>query len=59
MQEVARIKEQIDTFGLTEQQKLIIEDYTACLMSSNARACDVAYIAGVKNMFLFLDSLKK
>lgn len=59
MQDVARIKEQIDEFGLSEQQKLTVEDYMACLMSANARACDVAYMAGVRSTFLFLDSLKK
>lgn len=39
---------------LTEDQKVIFEDYLASVMSANERACNLAYLVGVKNTIQFL-----
>ena len=39
---------------LTDDQKVIFEDYLACVMSANERACNLAYLVGAKNTIQFL-----
>ena len=45
----------IDT--LTEEQKNIFEDYVACLMSANERACNLSYLVGARNTIQFLSEI--
>lgn len=39
---------------LTDEQKVIFEDYIASIMSANERACNLAYLVGAKNTIQFL-----
>lgn len=46
---------------LTENQRMIINDYIACIKTANGRCCDVSYMAGIKDtvtMFTYLGLLK-
>lgn len=45
----------IDT--LTEEQKNIFEDYIACIMSANERACNLSYLVGARNTIQFLSEV--
>lgn len=39
---------------MTADQKEIFEDYIACMMSANERACNLAYLVGAKNTIRFM-----
>ena len=39
---------------LTEEQRIIFEDYLASVMSVNERACNLAYLVGARNTIQFL-----
>ena len=43
--------------SLTEEQKNIFEDYMACVMSANERACNLSYLVGAKNTIQFLSEV--
>lgn len=43
--------------SLTEEQKNIFEDYIACVMSANERACNLSYLVGAKNTIQFLSEI--
>lgn len=43
--------------SLTEEQKNIFEDYIACVMSANERACNLSYLVGAKNTIQFLSEV--
>ena len=43
--------------SLTEEQKSIFEDYIACVMSANERACNLSYLVGAKNTIQFLSEV--
>jgi len=45
----------IDT--LTNEQKTIFEDYIACVMSANERACNLSYLVGARNTIQFLSEI--
>lgn len=42
---------------LTAEQKTIFEDYIACLMSANERACNLSYLVGARNTIQFLNEI--
>lgn len=42
---------------LTNEQKNIFEDYIACLMSANERACNLSYLVGARNTIQFLSEI--
>ena len=42
---------------LTTEQKTIFEDYIACLMSANERACNLSYLVGARNTIQFLSEI--
>ena len=42
---------------LTTEQKIIFEDYIACLMSANERACNLSYLVGARNTIQFLSEI--
>lgn len=43
--------------SLTEEQKTIFEDYIACVMSANERACNLSYLVGARNTIQFLSEI--
>lgn len=43
--------------SLTEEQKSIFEDYIACVMSANERACNLSYLVGARNTIQFLSEI--
>lgn len=46
---------------LTENQRMIINDYIACMKTANGRYSDISYMAGIKDtvtMFIYLGLLK-
>jgi len=40
--------------SMTPEQKGIFEDYIACVMSANQRACNLSYLVGAKNTIRFM-----
>ena len=42
---------------LTTEQKTIFEDYIACVMSANERACNLSYLVGARNTIQFLSEI--
>ena len=42
---------------LTTEQKTIFEDYIACTMSANERACNLSYLVGARNTIQFLSEV--
>lgn len=42
---------------LTTEQKTIFEDYIACIMSANERACNLSYLVGARNTIQFLSEI--
>lgn len=42
----------VDT--LSQEQKNLLDDYIACMMSANERACNLTYLVGAKNTIRFL-----
>lgn len=40
--------------SMTPEQREIFEDYIACMMSANERACNLTYLVGAKNTIRFL-----
>lgn len=40
--------------SMTPEQKGILEDYIACMMSANERACNLSYLIGAKNTIRFM-----
>ena len=48
--------------SMTQEQRDIFEDYIACIMSANERACNLTYLVGARNTIQFLsevNALKK
>ena len=45
----------IDT--LSNEQKTVFEDYIACVMSANERACNLSYLVGARNTIQFLSEI--
>ena len=43
---------------LTNEQKNIFEDYVACIMSANERACNLSYLIGAKNTIQFFSEIQ-
>lgn len=39
---------------LSQEQKNLLDDYIACIMSANARVCNLTYLIGAKNTIRFL-----
>lgn len=39
---------------LSQKQKDLLDDYIACMMAANERACNLTYLVGAKNTIRFL-----
>lgn len=46
-----------DKLNLNEPDRIVINDYIACINTMNSRAADVSYIAGVSDTVKILNSL--
>lgn len=40
--------------SMTPEQRGVFEDYIACMMSANERACNLSYLIGAKNTIRFM-----
>lgn len=49
------LEERYMKLGLSKDSKMIIDDYIACLDSSNCRANEIYYIAGIRDAILFFN----
>lgn len=43
--------------SMTQEQRDIFEDYIACMMSANERACNLTYLVGARNTIQFLSEI--
>lgn len=43
--------------SMTQEQRDIFEDYIACTMSANERACNLTYLVGARNTIQFLSEI--
>lgn len=43
--------------SMTQEQREIFEDYIACIMSANERACNLTYLVGARNTIQFLSEV--
>lgn len=48
------LEERYMKLGLSKDSKMVIDDYIACLDSSNCRANEIYYMAGIRDAILFL-----
>lgn len=49
------LEERYMKLGLSKDSKMIIDDYIACLDSSNCRANEIYYMAGIRDAILFFN----
>lgn len=52
--DLSELDDRYKALDLTSEQRMVIDDYMACLSSANCRACDVTYFAGVRDTLEFL-----
>lgn len=57
MKEAREIQGKFDDLGMTEVQKNMVEDYIACIMAANERACNLTYLIGARNTIQFLGEI--
>lgn len=57
MKEAREFQEKFDRIGMTEEQKDLVEDYIACIMAANERACNLTYLVGARNTIQFLGEI--
>lgn len=55
--DLSELDDRYKELDLTAEQRMIIDDYMACLSSANCRACDVTYMAGIRDAILFLNQV--
>lgn len=48
------LRVRLDELDFTQEQRMVMEDYISCLMSAQARACDISYLVGCRNTIMFL-----
>lgn len=51
------LEKRYDDLDLSKQERIIVNDYIACIQTTNARAVEIAYIAGISNAVKFLNGL--
>lgn len=52
------LERRYENLDLTKEQKKVINDYAACILSSNQRYADISYMCGIKDTVSMLVSLK-
>lgn len=57
LQDAEELKMEIEKLGLLDEQSELLEDFEGCLMSASSRACEIAYLVGIKNTILFLKGI--
>lgn len=51
------LEKRYDDLDLSKQERILINDYIACIQTTNARAVELAYIAGIRDIIKFLNGL--
>ena len=57
LQDADDLKQKIKNLGLSDEQRQILEDFEASLMSASSRVCEIAYLVGIKNTILFFKEM--
>ena len=52
------LEQRYKNFGLTKEQKIIVNDYVDCTSSVNHRYADISYMCGIKDTVSMLVSLR-
>lgn len=55
--DLSELEDRVDQLELTKEQRMVIDDYVACMMSTNCRVCDISYIAGIRDSVLLLNQM--
>ena len=55
--DLRELEDRYDMLEITEEQRRIIDDYVACIMSTNCRVCDISYMAGIRDTVLLLNQM--
>ena len=56
-EDLAELENRYNALNLDKHDKMIIDDYMACFSSMNTRACDITYMAGIRDAILFLNQV--
>lgn len=51
------LEDRYDMLALTTEQRRIIDDYIACIFSTNCRVSDISYMVGIRDAILFLNQV--
>lgn len=51
------LEQRYECLGLSREQRIVVNDYIACISTVNHRYADIAYMCGIKNTVEMLVSL--
>lgn len=51
------LEQRYESLSLTKEQRMLVNDYMACMRSADARCSDISYMAGMRDAVRILKSM--
>ena len=58
MKKAEQSQGELNRTALSEEQKELLENYESSILSANERACNLAYLTGLKDTVLFMSEMR-